>query len=802
MKRTRITAIILLLGVVYNNYASAQKAEAALAAFAAANPVEKVYLHYDKEYYVAGETIWFKAYLYSNGKPSGISNNLYIQFTDSKGKVIVDSRYPVLGAVAKGNIRIPDSVSQGNYYIRVLTPGMLNFDESLVYKKNIFVFKPTASTAKTEAAQNVSLQFFPESGYLVDSIQMVTGFKATDQWGAPVAVKGVIKTGDGKTVTSFSSYHDGIGRVIFTPVAGKKYTAEVQTEAGLRTYSLPEVRSSGINLDVQDDVGAKKIILSRSERDKAKFATLLLVAEINDQVVFENEIAFDEYPSVAGKIGTADLPSGILHFTVFSNEGLPLAERLSFVDNGEYRTTGNINSVKFAPAKKALNEFEISFPELMQRSLSVSVTAMSDFSFNDNDNIYSHLLLTGDLKGHINDPAWYFENQNDSTRLALDNLMITQGWSRFNWTKVMDGKPGEKKIADQLFIAISGTVKDEKNKDVLAGGKLNFYLEAEDSTKSTYEVLVDDKGAFKIDSLLFSGKSKFFYAYTDAKDKQKPAHIVLNIDKENSPSTVPQNAMGDAGQASTGASQNKEEVSSRYGYAQSKLDEVKELEKVTLQSTKKKPSEIVNEKYTSGVWRSGAKETLDNINEPANDKSLNVADYIKNSIQQVELQNGIFVNRKTVSLMSGKKWPVGIFVDQVPSSIAQLRVIRVQDVALIKFYESGFVGVGSEFPGGALAVYMKVKEEEKPAKLNYFEYKGYAVTKEFYTPDYSTPGANQMLADNRTTLYWNPDGFTSIENRVVKVSFFNNDFSKRFKVVVEGFDADGKLVHLEKIVGN
>lgn len=801
MKRTRITAIILLLGIVYNNYAIAQKAEAALAAFSSAYPTEKIYLHYDKEYYVAGETIWFKAYLYSNGKPSGLSNNLYIQFVNSSGKVIIDSRYPVMGAVAKGNINIPDSISQGNYYIRALTPGMLNFDEALIYKKNIFVFKPGGSNAKTATAQNVSLQFFPESGNLVDNIEMVTGFKATDQWGSPVSVKGTIKTDDGKTVTSFSSYHDGIGRVIFTPIAGKKYTAEVQTEAGLRTYPLPEVRSSGINLDVQDEKGAKKIILSRSEKDKAKFATLLLVAEINNQVVFENEIAFEDYPSVAGKIGTEDLPSGILHFTVFTKEGLPLAERLCFVDNGEYRTTGKINTVTFSPAKKALNELEISFPDIMQRSLSVSVTAVSGFGFNDNDNIYSRLLLTGDLKGHINDPAWYFAEQNDSTKLALDNLMITQGWSRFNWAKVMEGKLGDKKISDQLFIAISGTVKDEKNKEIFAGGKLNFYVEAGDTSKTTYEVLVDAKGGFKIDSLMVLGNSKFFYAYTDAKDKPRPALIVLNSDKENSPSTIPANAMENAGQENANALVNKEEVSSRYGYAQSKLDEVKELEKVTLQSTKKRPSEIVNEKYSSGVWRSGAKETLDNINEPANDKSLNVADYIKNSIQQVELQNGIFVNRKNVSLMSGKKWAVGIFIDQVPSNIAQLRVIRVQDVALIKFFEAGFVGVGSEFPGGAIAVYLKTKDEAKPDKLNYFEYKGYAITKEFYNPDYSLP-ANQMVTDNRTTLYWNPDGFTSLENRSVKVSFYNNDFSKKFKVVVEGFDADGKLVHLEKIIGN
>jgi hypothetical protein len=81
----------------------------------------------------------------------------------------------------------------------------------------------------------------------------------------------------------------------------------------------------------------KKFQLSRSEKDKAQMQNLLLVAEINNHIVYENEIAFDEYPSVIGHLVTDSLPSGILHFTVFNADGIPLAERLSFVDNGEYR---------------------------------------------------------------------------------------------------------------------------------------------------------------------------------------------------------------------------------------------------------------------------------------------------------------------------------------------------------------------------------------------------------------------------------------------------------------------------------
>lgn len=792
----------LLLSTVFR--LAGQKMEAALNKLATEYPQEKIYIHYDKEYYVSGETIWFKAYFYSNGKPSGLSNNFYLQFTDSKGKMIAENRYPVQGAVAKGSIHLPDSLSQGNYYVRALTPNMLNAGEAFAYKKNIFVFRPSAKKEAAAEVQNVSLQFFPESGDMIDGILTTIGFKSTDQWGAPVQVKGKIKTEDGTVITSFSSYHDGMGRVVFTPQAGKKYIAETETPSGPRTYTVPEAKAEGINLQITDEKGSKKVQLSRSEKNKTKYDNLLLLAEINNQVVFENEIAFEDYPSVIGHIITEGLPSGILHFTVFSKEGLPLAERLSFVDNGEYKSAPGIVPVKFSAEKRAVNEWDINFPNSMLRSLSVAITDISSFSFNDEDNIWSRLLLTSDLKGYINNPAWYFENQNDSTRLALDNLLLTQGWSRFNWTKILSGVFPEKKYNDSPLISINGKVTDEKGREIFSGGKINFYVEAEDSSTQSYEAIVDAKGEFRIDSLNFYGKSKFFYAYTDAREKPRACRVaILTSDEEKSLTTASASIAEGSIQRNLLSTQNKEEVDARHRYIQTGLDQIKELERVTLQSrSKKKPIDAVNEKYTSGVFRSPSSVDLDNINSPANDKSLNAVDYIRNSIQQVEIQGGQFVNRKNISLMSGRKWLVGVFLNEAPANISLLRTIRMQDVALIKFYEAGFVGVGSEFPGGALAVYTKEMkpEETKPDKLSYFEYRGYAVTKEFYNPDYTT-AAKTTAPDNRTTLYWNPDASTDQFNKSITVRFFNNDFSKKFRIVVEGFDAEGKLVHMEKLVG-
>ena len=129
-----------------------------------------------------------------------------------------------------------------------------------------------------------------------------------------------------------------------------------------------------------------------------------------------------------------------------------------------------------------------------------------------------------------------------------------------------------------------------------------------------------------------------------------------------------------------------------------------------------------------------------------------------------------------------------------------MRTLRADDIALVKYYDAGFVGVGSNAPGGAIAVYTKKKGNESAPveKLEYFTVNGYSVQREFFSPDYSTPDANLQVPDYRSTIYWNPNIYTDTETNTIPLKFFNNDKSKKLRVVVEGFDVNGKLIHLEK----
>ena len=776
-----------------------QQVDSVLNILASNYPVEKVYIHYDKDSYIAGETIWFKAYFSNDGLPSGLSSSFYVQLSDSKGRVVANKIYPVLGATSRGSIDLPDSLPQDNYYFKASTAAMANYGNDYIYNRNIFVFNPSGKkeTTTNSADKTISVQFFPESGKLVDGILTVVGFKATDAAGNPADVSGVVRTEDGTAICSFKTYHDGIGKFQFKPQAAKKYKAEVGWNEKVLTFSLPGVEISGINLKVQDEKGGKMFLLARPEKEKSLFSSVTIIAEMNKRIVYETSVDFDDYPSVKGHLLTDSLPSGIMHFTVFNKDGLPLAERLSFVNNREYKERAELLAGKPDFAQKAANAVEVNFPETIQRSLSVAITDGSSAMAGNRENIWTAFLLTGDLKGDVYNPAYYFEEHGDSTAQAIDNLMLTHGWSRYDWKKLLAREFPVYKYRDPNYLSVKGAVYDENDKGPVQEGMLNLYLESADSSTQNYDLLIGKDGKFRMDSILYYGDSKFYYVYTNPQGKTRPVKIHLEASTSSFPAP---DLFGEIRNNEFANPTAGSPVTQQYEWMKEDKARVKVLSPVVLEAkSSKKPIDQVNEKYTTGVFRAMGKVNLDNVTQPANDKSGNALDFIKNRIQQVELQGGRFVSRKNFSLNTGQKWAVDVFIDESPANPAQLRNMRVDEIALVKYFEAGFVGVGSSSPGGAIAVY--TKRSDKPQvpvdKLEYFTSQGYSVSKEFYKPDYTNPEL-KVHPDRRVTLYWDPNVFTDSETKSVKVNFYNNDTGRRFRVVVEGFDVNGKLVHLEK----
>ena len=782
----------------------AQKVDAALEKLIKQYPEEKTHIHLDKDVYLSGETIWFKAYLYGAGLPSLQSKNFYIQLIDKEGKLVKEGFYPVADAAASGNITIPDSLPRGIYWLRAFTPWMLNFGEEFLYHRPLYILnsnQPDAPVATVVATkQTISLQFFPEGGQLVGGVLNNVAFKATNSNGMPVETEGNIVTGDGTVITSFKTYYNGMGKVQFKPIEGNSYAGEITVAGQQQKFSLPAVLPAGINLKVMDEKGGKMFQLARTAKNKTDFNKVHLVVIQRKLIVFETDVVFDDYPSVRGHILTDNLPSGILHFTVFDENDVPIAERLSFVNNGEYKSNVSLNIGVVSKGKREKNNFEIVLGDSVQRSLSVSV-ADAAFHLPGQETIYSRFLLSDDLNGYILNPDWYFTSTSDTVKQALDLLMLTHGWRKYNWKKILNNEYPTITYKDPGMMKITGAVADPKGKDAIQGGTLTLYFDSPGIPQRMYDVPVDSRGRFIIDSLYLYGATKISYLYNNTKGKPQQ----VNIMPDESRNTVY------TGVADIGTMKNN-----LFAIAMARpvsnldklLGQFQVLEEVQLAPTtvKKKDSLSTNEKYATRPFTKDARSTFDFIkNPPKNQLNQGVIDFIRQNIQQVQYTGGGFVSRKNFSLQGGAAWPVGLYLDNSASTIGNLQGLFMGEIAMIKFYETGFFGTGTTASGGTLAIFMKrgddLSAKESPAaSLPSFTVNGYSVTKEFYRPDYAVPNLQTVADDKSATLYWNPAATPAGNESKINISYFNNDLSRKIKIVVEGFDAAGKLIHLEKFV--
>ncbi len=162
--------------------------------------------------------------------------------------------------------------------------------------------------------------------------------------------------------------------------------------------------------------------------------------------------------AVNGVVPTEALPSGILTITAFDKQWKPMAERITYINNGEFIFHPEMEVQHWGLNKRARNEIQIAVPDSLDADFSVSVTDI-DIDADSSDNIISHLMLTGELKGKVYNPAYYFTNDSDTLSQQLDLVMLTHGWRRFNWDKVVKGEfPEINYPKDTAYLSLSGKV--------------------------------------------------------------------------------------------------------------------------------------------------------------------------------------------------------------------------------------------------------------------------------------------------------------------------------------------------------
>jgi hypothetical protein len=780
------------------------KVTKALELFGKRFPQEKVYLHVDKDYYATGETIWFKAYILVQNQPALAASNLYVELLDKDGVAVIKKRLPAAGAGAYGDLEIPETLKAGQYQLRAYTSWMLNFDPAFLYYKNIEIFDAQKRTnlpsRDTAITRDFAVQFFPEGGNLLDNVSSQVAFKAIDQNGYPIPVAGTVKNNKGETVATLKTVHDGMGAFELTPAPGQHYRAFVQVASGKqKEIELPAAINEGAALKLYNRGSRIFYQASVANISDTAYHHMMVIAQIQQQLVYKAILNVAE-GRISGFVPTQALPSGIIQITLFSDKGLPLSERLAFIRKDDMLDLSFLNP-EMSTKERTKNTLELLVPDTLQTSLSVSVTDADQVIKDvDENTIVSNLLLTSDLKGYVYNPAWYFRDSTKATNDALDLVMMTNGWRRFSWEKILNNEYPLLKFPYEQGMSLKGSAHSSSGHYPLVGGKIDFiFKQPLDSTTSFASITTDEKGEFELPNIQFMDTVMVYYQGTDKLKKSKDVDVTFQphfFDKPSQiasayPMRIPTSL------DNTTLLRFLTTVSESNKVNRSISNKTIYLKEVNISDKKIKPEETIDKRYTSGMFSSGDGYTFDLTKE--NPTQFNVFQYLQSKVAGLQIAGDM--NNPSLSWRGGRP---SLYLNEMPVDVSMLTTVNINDIALVKVFRPPFMGGFGGGSGGAIAVYTKKGGDNKgpdPAIKGFdlLRKAGYSVVKQFYSPDYAVKKEVHALPDKRLTLYWNPYLVVDSITHVATISFYNNDFSKHFRVVVEGIAADGKVGHLEQV---
>ena len=503
-------------------------------------PQEKVYLQFDNNGYYLGETIWFKAHVTSgnNDKPSTMSKVLYVELVAPEGYVVQTNKYKLDDkGCCNGSMELNPLILSGYYEVRSYTRYMLNWGKDAIFSRvfpvfdkvngNNWEFRNMLDRKRgymyrgkwiSSDLPECDLKFYPEGGHLVNQIEGAVAFELRGADGA-YSSDSITIYEDKTPIIHTVPQHYSKGVFRLTPKKGAKYKAEVTVktegkEAQRYTFDLPKIEEQGATLAVEQQDGNVNIVIRNSLNKEVEMGFAILhrgtMGFYKKFSSIEKEKTFT--------ISANDLLEGVSRAVVFLSD-IPLAERQFFVQHDQLQKNdrqtvhlkvkaNNYNPTNLTPSaheKITLDiEREDGAPIDPTAEFSISVTdAAGNNSTSWDYNMYTYMLLGSELKGYIPNASQYFDTANSHRHAQLDLLMLTHGWTSYDWqllTKLDLSalQPIEKGIT------LKGTLY-EKRKNEKFGQRGTYLLKPSKYNLTNFSISYNNREAeqstFRTDSL-------------------------------------------------------------------------------------------------------------------------------------------------------------------------------------------------------------------------------------------------------------------------------------------------------------
>jgi hypothetical protein len=763
--------------------------------------IEKVYLHIDRTYYFPGDDIWFKAYLIdaTDRLLTDHSNNLHVELIYPSSKIIAGRTIKISNGLGKGDFKLPDSIRSGRYKIRAYTNYMRNFSDQMFFNKEIVVINSTDEKEKITDEVNyvenkTQLNFFPEGGSLIENVPSIVAFKAENTLGKGCDVTGNIYASNGNLITTFRSTHLGMGSFYLRPLPGLTYYSLFKGADSIEVRAeLPKSFSDGAAFSVSINEDNELLITTRSNPQTYQLVSehdLLLRFSVRKEVI-KTVICKVKAPVTDFFIPTNDLPDGIVMLTLSNLDDIPLAERLIYIQR-ESTVSLKIETDKLVYSKREPVSLRILMPgdSITERKTNVSLSAVNK-SLTENSslfqtNISSWFLLESDVRGSVEDPAYYFDQSNDDRFRDLDLLLRTQGWRDFAWK--YDGAY----FPPENGFTISGSLRSYSFNKPIENSRVSIGIFGSES-QFLKTVPVDSAGRFKLSGTDFTGDVRLIVTGIGKKERLQGMlnlDSVIYIPAKVSDSIYPVSILiENKWKILKSYYENTESLRRKY-----KLSDTVSLGEVHIMAERHKdPQE-------DKVERSRYKYDLPDNEIIITQQMLSytsIIDILKGRVPGV-LVIGSFPDCKVMIRGFGSILNQGsplILVDGNEASFEDLLYMPIPAVDRIDILKAvgsasifgmkgynGVINIITRAGGGS--AYIPVKYSHN------IRISGYNESRVFYSPQHSDDTKTAFKPDLRSTLLWEPD-INLLGNKEVILKYYNGDNSSIIKVVAEGITNTG-----------
>ncbi len=480
--KTRSLRLILLTAVLWlprvgSLAQSLQDWVDRLETFGKSIPQEEVYVHMDNTCYYLGDTIYYKVYSrLSNGTPSSLSHMLYVELLNQDGYLVERQKIEMTRGHGYGSFVLLDTLYGGYYELRAYTRWQLNWGEYQhphkkyaeewfyskkmahdyyrdydklysrvfpVYNKpdapgefdQVMTTRPLrryfkAKQTKPEAA----LSFFPEGGNLVAGAQCRVAFEANDADDGQ-HLKGTLTVTDkaGNTVAQAETANRGRGSFVLDCKEGETYTATFAWDGNTQKEKLPKAETDGCAM--QATASADGIHIDIQARGTAATEELGLTATCHGLMKDFQTVPAGQNASL--DIAADALTTGVIQLTLFNAEGRIYADRLVFMNKGDI----NLQSITFSGVTgdgyQPYAPIDLTVQGEADATISLAVRDGRNCTYTfDTGSILTEMLLSSQIKGFVEQPEYFFEEDDDVRRQDLDLLLMVQGWRRYSWVEM------------------------------------------------------------------------------------------------------------------------------------------------------------------------------------------------------------------------------------------------------------------------------------------------------------------------------------------------------------------------------